>query len=80
VGTYKECYKGNVNRPPDYAYFVQALTRSTIVALGWSSINSFFFKKLEVFRMDMWGNEHLPSKNHEIIELHKSMSVCSVKW
>ncbi len=79
MGTYKECYKGNANRPLDFASLVQALTRFTIVALGWSSIIFFFFKKLEVFKMDMWGNEHLPSKNHEIMELHKSLSVCSVK-
>lgn len=45
VGTYKECYKGNANCPSDFASLVQALTRFTIVVLGWSSTNSFFFQK-----------------------------------
>jgi len=41
---------------------------------------SFFFKKLEVFRTNTCGKEHLPSKNHEIIELDKSFSMCDVEW
>jgi hypothetical protein len=32
-----------------------------------------------MFRMDTQrGSEHLPSKNHEITELNKSLSVCGV--
>jgi hypothetical protein len=34
--------------------------------------------KLKVLKMDKSGKEHLPSKNHEIIELDKSLFVCGV--
>jgi len=40
----------------------------------------FFFKKLEVFKTHTCGKEHLPSKNHEITELDKSMSMCGMEW
>jgi hypothetical protein len=41
--------------------------------------NRFFsLTKLKVLKMDKSGKEHLPSKNHEIIELDKSLSVCGV--
>jgi hypothetical protein len=40
----------------------------------------FFFKKHEVFRTDTCSKAHLFSKNQEIIELDRSLSVCGIEW
>jgi hypothetical protein len=39
-----------------------------------------FSKKFEVFRTYTCNKAHLPSKNQEITELDRSLSVCGVEW
>jgi hypothetical protein len=36
--------------------------------------------KLKVSKTDKCGREHLPSKNHEVTVLDKSLFVCGVDW
>jgi hypothetical protein len=39
-----------------------------------------FLTEFEMLKAKKCDNEHLPSKNHEIMELDKSLSVCGVDW
>jgi len=57
-----------------------ALTKFMITMLVRSYAIIFSFTKLEVSNTDKCGKEHLPSKNHEIMELDKSLSVCGKDW
>jgi hypothetical protein len=50
------------------------------VLIGSYAIVFFSLTKLKVLKTDKSGKEHLPSKNYDIIELNKSLSVCGVDW
>ncbi len=58
-----------------------APTRFTILVLVRKyAIVSFPLKKLAMSKIDKCDNERLPSKNQEITEFIKSLSICDVAW
>jgi hypothetical protein len=63
--------------PFESNFFYPAPTRFIVVMLIWNFAN-FFLTELEVLKAKKCDNEHLPSKNHEIMVLNNSLSVCGV--
>jgi hypothetical protein len=62
----------------EFDFSCPTLTRFIIVVLVRNFATVFFLTELEMLKAGKCDNEHLPSKNHEITELDKSLSIYGV--
>ncbi len=72
----------NTNCPPDVTSPVQLQPSSQWRNVSRKVCNHFFSPstRLIMFKINKSCKEHSPSKNQEITELHKSLSICGVDW
>ncbi len=78
VSKLEKHFVGRKYKLPSGFYFSYPIPIMFIIVVLLYSFAIFFFTKLEMFKMDKYRNEHLPSKNHEITKLDKSLSICGV--
>jgi hypothetical protein len=72
-GKHKLSFRRYFSCPAPTKFIIAMLIRSYAIIF-------FSLTNIRVLKTDKCGKEHLPSKNHEITKLDKSLSVCSVDW